>query len=46
MVYFAGGEKQRRWSDCADAQVYLHLCCSREQGHAVSRRGPNGVHSY
>ena len=27
VLYYLGSEKQRHWSDCADAQAYLHLCC-------------------
>ena len=26
-LYYPGSEQQRRWSDCADAQADLHLCC-------------------
>ena len=29
MWYFPQSEKQRRWSDCADAQAGLPLCCSQ-----------------
>ena len=28
VLYYPGGEKQRRWSDCAHAQADLRLCCS------------------
>ena len=40
--YFPISEKQRRWSDCANVQASLRICCSppppRRQG--FSRRGP------
>ena len=26
--HYPGSEQQRRWSDCADVQADLHLCCS------------------
>ena len=28
VLYYPSREQQRRWSDCADAQADLHLCCS------------------
>ena len=28
ILYYLGSEQQRRWSDCADAQADLRLCCS------------------
>ena len=28
ILYYPGSELQRRWSDCADAQADLRLCCS------------------
>ena len=28
VLYYKGSEQQRRWSDCANAQADLHLCCS------------------
>ena len=28
MSYYLNSEQQRCWSDCADAQADLHLCCS------------------
>ena len=28
VLYYIGSEQQRRWSDCADAQGDLRLCCS------------------
>ena len=28
VLYYLGSEQQRCWSDCADAQADLHLCCS------------------
>ena len=27
-IYYLGSEQQRHWSDCADAQADLRLCCS------------------
>ena len=27
-LHYLGSEQQRRWSDCADAQADLRLCCS------------------
>ena len=27
VLYYLGSEQQRCWSDCADAQADLHLCC-------------------
>ena len=27
ILYYLGSEQQRRWSDCADAQADLRLCC-------------------
>ena len=28
VLYYLGSEQQRRWSDCADVQADLSLCCS------------------
>ena len=28
VFYYLGSDQQRRWSDCADAQADLRLCCS------------------
>ena len=28
IIYYLGSEQQRRWSDCANAQADLRLCCS------------------
>ena len=28
VLYYLGSQQQRRWSDCADAQIDLPLCCS------------------
>ena len=28
VLYYSGREQQRCWSDCADAQAKLRLCCS------------------
>ena len=28
ILYYLSSEQQRRWSDCADAQADLRLCCS------------------
>ena len=28
ILHYLGSEQQRRWSDCADAQADLRLCCS------------------
>ena len=28
VLYYLGSEQQRRWSDCADSQADLSLCCS------------------
>ena len=28
VLYYPGSEQQRHWSDCADAQANLRLCCS------------------
>ena len=34
VAFCFGSEQQRRWSDCADAQVDLRLCCShRHKAH-------------
>ena len=38
-VYYPGSEQQRRWSDCADAQADLRLCCSHMEKQVSSWRG-------
>ena len=37
LVYFPKSEKQRCWSDYADAQACLRLCCSQTPEDSVSR---------
>ena len=50
VLYFLNSEQQRCWSDCADAQADLPLCCSRmaKTGFLVTRLNYLGqyVHSY
>ena len=39
ILYYLGGDQQRPWSDCADAQAELSLCCSHMAKHVFSWRG-------
>ena len=40
-MYYLVSEQQRRWSDCADAQADLRLCCSHIAQQGFSWRGSN-----
>ena len=31
VLYYPGSEQQRRWSDCADVEADLRLCCLQKQ---------------
>ena len=37
ILYFSKSEQQRRWSDCADAQAGLRLCCTQTPEDRLSR---------
>ena len=39
ILYYLSSEQQRRWSDCADAQADLRLCCSHMASDTFSH-GP------
>ena len=41
--YYQGNELQRHWSDCADAQADLHLCCSHMAKQVFSLWGTHNV---
>ena len=38
-LHYLGSEQQRRWSDCANAQADLRLCCSHMTWHVFSWPG-------
>ena len=43
MSYYLSSKQQRCWSDCADAQADLHLCCSHKTRFRIGERGGSVV---
>ena len=43
VLYYLGSEQQRCWSDCADAQADLHLCCAH---YGKTRFSHDMAHTY
>ena len=39
LLYYISSEQQRRWSDCAESQADLRLCCSHMTWHIFSWPG-------